>query len=44
MTDETKRLMEEWQKEADSQNTHDMYKDKQVSREYEEFLDKIGHP
>jgi hypothetical protein len=35
MTDETKRLMEEWQKEADSQNTQDFYKDKRVSKEYE---------
>jgi len=25
-------------------NTQEMYKDKEVSAEYEEFLDNIGHP
>jgi hypothetical protein len=37
-SEETQRLMAEWQKEADSQA--DMYKDKQVCREYEEWMDR----
>ena len=42
-TEETKRRLEKWQKEADSQAR---YKDKRVSAEYEEWLDKyyIGQP
>jgi len=42
-TEETKRRLEKWQKEADSQAR---YKDKRVSAEYEEWLDKyyIGEP
>ena len=36
-TEETKRLLKEWQKEADIQS---MYMDKQVCREYEEWMDR----
>ena len=36
-SEETKRLMDEWQKEADIQS---MYMDKQVCREYEEWMDR----